>query len=240
MTNKVIFKQLVICSLLSIVILAILHYTSIDRQVQNWLYDFDKHQWIIYQNQLLHNLLYIGPRKTLIVFGLVILFCIIFSFTQKGLKLKSYCSGLNIVFFSIILVTSSVGGLKFLTDRPCPRDFSIYNGKIPYYQLLSERHSENTKRYRCFPAGHASGGFALLSLYFLFKGLGKKRIGLILGLTTGWVTGLYKMMIGDHFIGDTVMSMLVAWMVILFIVAVSNLWDQYRMGRQLKYQVVAG
>jgi membrane-associated PAP2 superfamily phosphatase len=69
----------------------------------------------------------------------------------------------------------------------------------------------------CFPAAHASGGFALLSLFFLFKTRKNKMLALAAAMTTGWTTGLYKMLIGDHFLSHTIVTMLLAWLIILII-----------------------
>jgi membrane-associated PAP2 superfamily phosphatase len=71
-------------------------------------------------------------------------------------------------------------------------------------------------------AGHASGGFALLSLFFLFK-TARKSIGVVLfALTIGWSMGLYKMAIGDHFLSHTIITMLIAWLIILIVYKSTN------------------
>ena len=36
---------------------------------------------------------------------------------------------------------------------------------------------------------------------------------------TGWITGLYKMMNGDHFLSHTVTTMLLAW-ILIFLVSI--------------------
>jgi len=69
----------------------------------------------------------------------------------------------------------------------------------------------------CWPAGHASGGFALLSLFFLFKTKKNRYIALIGALTVGWSMGVYKMLIGDHFLSHTILTMILAWLIVLVI-----------------------
>ncbi|WP_181892423.1 phosphatase PAP2 family protein [Campylobacter sputorum] len=44
-----------------------------------------------------------------------------------------------------------------------------------------------------------------------------KAVVFVLALTLGWTMGLYKMMIGDHFLSHTIVSMLMAWLEILII-----------------------
>jgi membrane-associated PAP2 superfamily phosphatase len=79
----------------------------------------------------------------------------------------------------------------------------------------------------CWPAGHASGGFALLSLFFLFKSRRNKIFALIFGLSVGWMMGLYKMLIGDHFLSHTIITMILAWLIILVIAKIVNKKESY-------------
>jgi membrane-associated PAP2 superfamily phosphatase len=82
------------------------------------------------------------------------------------------------------------------------------------------------KRQRCFPAAHASGGFALLSLYFLFKKRRNRRLALGFALTLGWLMGGYKMVVGDHFISHTLITMELAWLLINFVAFFENyIWS---------------
>lgn len=75
-----------------------------------------------------------------------------------------------------------------------------------------------TENIRCYHAGHASGGFALISLVFLFKSKRNKVIAAVSALAIGWSMGLYKMLIGDHFLSHTIVTMLLAWLTILIVV----------------------
>jgi membrane-associated PAP2 superfamily phosphatase len=125
-----------------------------------------------------------------------------------------------ILIFSAILIPVIVGTLKKETNMPCPKDEINYNGvypRIAVWEQYSEEFKLHHNNSRCWPAGHASGGFALLSLFFLFKKRRNKFIGLGIGLITGWSMGLYKMIIGDHFLSHTVITMVLAWLIILLI-----------------------
>ncbi|HRM99840.1 MAG TPA: phosphatase PAP2 family protein, partial [Aliarcobacter cryaerophilus] len=68
-----------------------------------------------------------------------------------------------------------------------------------------------------WPAGHATMGFSLMSLYFLFKKPRNQKIALAFGVTVGVLTGGYKILIGDHFLSHTIVTMILAWLVILII-----------------------
>ncbi|KAB7890023.1 PAP2 family protein, partial [Poseidonibacter ostreae] len=41
-------------------------------------------------------------------------------------------------------------------------------------------------------------------------------------LTVGWSMGTYKMLIGDHFLSHTIITMLIAWLLVLIIYKIIN------------------
>ena len=122
-----------------------------------------------------------------------------------------------IIVLSGIFVPVIVGGLKKVTNMPCPKNEIYYGGAYPSVKVWEPYPEKFQKcsKICCFPAGHASGGFALLSLFFLFKRRRNKIIAVGVALTVGWSMGLYKMMIGDHFLSHTVITMILAWLIIL-------------------------
>lgn len=124
------------------------------------------------------------------------------------------------ILVALISVPLCVASLKTLTNMPCPVDIQIYGGNVPNVGLL-ERYPEDSKpanRQRCFPAAHASGGFALMALPLLFLGVRSKRIALACGVSSGCIMGGYKMLIGDHFLSHTIISMLLAWLIVQILV----------------------
>lgn len=125
-----------------------------------------------------------------------------------------------IVILSAIIIPLFIGYLKKETNMPCPKQEIQYGGFYPRTTVW-EKYPDNffLKPYRskCWPAGHASGGFALMSLFFLFHKKRNKYIGLVTGVVVGWSMGLYKMLIGDHFFSHTAITMILAWFLILMI-----------------------
>ena len=115
------------------------------------------------------------------------------------------------------LIPAIIGFLKVLTNVPCPCDSIYFGGNYPYVRVLDLMPQEILKKFQCYPAGHASGGFALMSLFFLFKTEKNKTIALILSLIIGWSMGIYKMLIGHHYLSHTVITMILSWLLILII-----------------------
>jgi membrane-associated PAP2 superfamily phosphatase len=153
---------------------------------------------------------YDGIKKLLIAIGVLFLF----AFFMK--KFKEYKKGILIVVLSAIIIPVFIGFLKRETNMPCPKNVVRYGGVYPKTKVWEHYPKGFHKpRIKCWPAGHASGGFALMSLFFLFKRKRNKIIGLLVGISIGWAMGIYKMMIGDHFLSHTILTMLIAWLIIL-------------------------
>ena len=72
-----------------------------------------------------------------------------------------------------------------------------------------------TRRGRGFPAGHASGGFALVALAGLAATRRSRRIALAIGLALGTMMGIYQMLKGAHYLSHTLITALFCWIVFL-------------------------
>jgi len=211
-------KQIIITTTLLIVTIIFFGLIPIDGFVEDKFYNPLTHSWILDRDlQPYKFIFYDGIKKLLILFALLFLGSLIF--LRKNHIIKSYKRGIIVVLLSAIFVPLIVGGLKKVTNMPCPKNEISYGGVYPSTKVW-ESYPKEFKRCNkicCFPAGHASGGFALLSLFFLFKSRRNKILAIVGGLTIGWSMGLYKMLIGDHFLSHTVITMILAWLIILLI-----------------------
>jgi len=205
--------------ILLVIDLITFQFTTLDLAVQDLFYNFYNSSWLLSNkdNWILHFILYSGEKKLILIFGISVVLALIFF--RKNKMVSDYKSGLMIVAFSLIVVPFTVGQLKGSTNMPCPCQLERYGGKFMESKLFSCYPSDfiQPEKAKCYPAGHASGGFALMGLYFLFKTKRNKRLALAGAFLTGWVTGLYKMMIGDHFLSHTITTMLLAWILIFLV-----------------------
>jgi membrane-associated PAP2 superfamily phosphatase len=189
--------------------------------MNNWVQDFfynpELKEWMIDRNnKILDLILYSGIKKLFIVIILFLIFALIFMRKKKWVGDNK--RGLSIVVASCLIIPLTVGALKATTNMPCPNQLNEYGGKYNDIGLFETLPLDNSRAStRCYPAGHASGGFALLSLLFLFNTRRAKVITLTSVMIFGWTTANYKMLIGDHFIGHTIITMLLAWWLILII-----------------------
>ena len=211
-------KQLIVTIILLVVTILFFEYSNVDVWVENLFYNSATHTWIIDRdNKILKVIFYTGIKKLLIAIAVMMLFALMVFRNSK--IIKEYKKGLAIVVLSAIFVPVVVGGLKAVTNTPCPKNTDIYGGSYPEVKVLDSypKNFHQKGKIKCWPAGHASGGFALLSLFFLFKSGKNKKRAIVLAMLVGWSMGLYKMMIGDHYLSHTIVTMLLAWLIVIII-----------------------
>ena len=214
---------LLFCALIATILF--FETTSADVVVQRWLFDAEIDSWIIDRDQpWLRFIFYDGVKK--LYFGIVIIFSVlIFSPSLARFGLPVACAKsfdqqtLKVILVSLILIPLFVNGLKAVTNVPCPKDLALFGGNYPHITLFRGYPPEFLQQgpIRCYPAGHASGGFALMALSLLGKTRRAQTTIASAACILGWVVGLYKMGIGDHFLGHTAVTMLIAMIVILLV-----------------------
>ena len=212
-------KQIVITAFLLIAVIALFQFSNLDIFVQSFFYNFDKKNWLIDKDEpILKFFFYDGIKNLLLLFGVAILLSLIFF--RKNSLIQEYKKGLIIVLLSAIFVPVIIGSLKAITNTPCPCNIVYFNGTYPEKKVFDSYPKDfvQKSKVKCWPAGHASGGFALMALFFLFKTPKNQKRALVAALIIAWSMGTYKMLLGDHFISHTVITMLMAWLIILIIV----------------------
>ncbi len=209
-------RQLALAAILLLLTLLLFETSGLDLWLQDFFYRTDSHRWLIHKDDPIPRLIfYTGAKRIIILFGVLTL--IAFGLSFKRSALVPYRQRLLMVTLSVILVPAIVAGSKNITNVHCPWATDRYGGDQPYVKVL-ERYppGDYTRRTgKCFPAGHPTGGFALMSLFFVFTSPAARRRGLALGLAMGWIMGIFQMLKGAHFLSHVIFSMIASWMVIL-------------------------
>ena len=130
---------------------------------------------------------------------------------------------------SLALSIAAIGLLKLVTNVDCPWDLREFGGRYPYVALFGHR-PDLLRAGRCFPAAHASSGYALFALYFLARERSRRwaKVGMACALLVGAAFGLAQQSRGAHFLSHDVWSAFLVWMISLTIYAVAfraRLWD---------------
>jgi membrane-associated PAP2 superfamily phosphatase len=120
------------------------------------------------------------------------------------------------VFVAMVISTSIISILKHISNHACPWDLLFYGGTQPLIPLFGNLPIGAVPGH-CFPGGHASGGFALIAIYFGFRDSLPKlaKVGLILGLVLGFAMGWGQMMRGAHFMSHNLWTAWVVWVILL-------------------------
>lgn len=216
-------KQIIITATILIAVIALFQFSHLDIFVQSFFYNFDSKSWLIDKDEpILKFFLYDGMKIFLILIAVAILFSLIF--LRKKKIIQEYKKGLIIVLLSAIFIPLMIGSLKAISNTPCPCNIVNFDGIYPDIKVFDSYPKDfvQPSKAKCWPAGHASGGFALMAFFFLFKTQLNKKRALGVALVVGWSMGLYKMLLGDHFLSHTIITMIMAWLIILIIVKLTQ------------------
>lgn len=198
-------------------VLALGELTAVDLAVQDLFFDFSTGRWAIDSAAPVPRFFFYRlPKLVVAVFGLGLLGWAVYGVRAREKPRLLPPKEALFLFTALAVVPLLIGFGKQVTGVYCPCEIERYGGEMPYVRLFETVPPEivAVKRGRCFPAAHASGGFALMAFAFI----GARRLrNALWGLGWGWILGLYQMARGVHYLSHTVVSMLVAWLLILLI-----------------------
>ncbi len=192
--------------------LCLINFTDLDVKIQNYFFNFETKTWLIDKDEPIKKFIFYKFPKILL--GVVILFCLVA--TILGFKKKSPTRHkFFLIFLGLVLIPAIGGNIKKFTNVYCPNQLEIYSGERPYVKIFDQYPAGFTqiKRAQCFPGGHSVTGFVLFILFFALQKKSHKFLGLFAGFFFGWLLGIYQMMKGAHFFGDTLVSMLVCFLI---------------------------
>jgi membrane-associated PAP2 superfamily phosphatase len=205
----------IIAPLLLLLALLAVESTSIDRDVSLWFFDTGTRSFPLRNDFLFDTVLHHWAKYAVILATGVAGILTLLTWVVPALKPKRKL--LLFVVMAMTLAPVAVTSLKQLTDRPCPWDLVEFGGSMPYTPLFQQRNLPHA-RGLCFPAGHASTGFALMAFYFAAFRERRYRLAralLFLGMLTGLLLGLGRIAQGAHFVSHVLWAGLVCWLVML-------------------------
>jgi len=131
-------------------------------------------------------------------------------------RFRSLRAGAGYVVLGLVLVTSTVGGLKQVTGVDCPRDVAGFGGNRAYAPLLADP-PDGHARGHCYPGAHASSGFALMAFYFALRDRRPRLARRLLAgaIATGVVFSIGQQARGAHFLSHDLTSAAIAWFLLL-------------------------
>jgi len=197
--------------------LILFEVTNIDLWLQDHFYDETARRWIVNEKEPVGRaIFYNGPKALVWIIALTVLTFAAgparwrdrFEFKRRGLWLAVL----------VIATVPALAGLgKKYTNTFCPSEIRRYGGDVAYAKLCEPYPADDrpVRRGGCFPAGHASGGFAMLGLVAIRATRRWRNGAIAFALGLGWWMGTYQMLKGAHYLSHTITTMLVAWIVVL-------------------------
>lgn len=192
-----------------------------DSFVATKIYALQGGEWALNDHWVTNNLIHKGGKylSTLTVVAAIILYMyLLVSSNDQYIKWRK--PFVYLILASLTSVTL-VSLLKIITNMDCPWNLIQFGGDRPFVGLIEMRPRE-MENGKCFPAGHASSGYAWVSLYFFFRmTIPKYRwLGLSCGLFTGLIFGISQQLRGAHFVSHDIATLSVCWITaLLFYIA---------------------
>lgn len=197
---------IIACSALIFLALRLINDTDIDIKIQQYFFNFETKTWLVDRDEPVKKFFFYNLPKILL--GVSMVFCLVKCFLAQNRR------KFLLIIIGLVLIPTIAGSIKRFTNIYCPCQLEIYDGHYPYVKIL-ESYPQNfvqEKRGKCFPAGHAVTGFALFILFFALEKKSHKFLGFFAAIIFGWILSFYQMAKGVHFFGDSLVSMLVCFL----------------------------
>lgn len=191
-----------------------LERSGFDLMLADRLYALQGGNWSLKEHFLTSVVLHRWGRNLLALCWLAVVVAAIAA--NWSMRLRPYRRGLWYLALVLAVAPGLVNLLKGITHVDCPWDLQRYGGAVPYVPLFSAH--PGTFRYgQCFPSAHASGGFALLGLYFFARrhAPSARWIALGVALGIGTIYGFAQQLRGAHFLSHDLWALAVCWLTAL-------------------------
>lgn len=189
-------------------------FTPLDLRLQDRFYTNGR-WWVDGAEPVGRAFFYTGPKVALIAVAITLVALVCgpvrwrAALAARGWRLER--KYLLLALAGAALVPITVGQLKKTSGVFCPSELLRYGATAPCLRPFSrELCVDNTPRGHCWPAGHASGGFALLALAPLAVSARRRALMVGLALGAGWSMGLYQVFKGAHFLSHTFVTWFIA------------------------------
>lgn len=196
--------------LFSLAILSIaIELGDVDRLMADYFYAIQGNSWAWKDSWLTEVFFHKGGRSASIVLALISLVLLGLSFFN--LTLAAHKKPLLYLFLATAGSSLLIGFLKSSLAISCPWEFDRYGGQLGYSSAVEQLLIRNGAG--CFPAGHASAGYAWISSYFfgLYYQSRWRWVGLGASMIAGAVFGFVQQIRGAHFISHDLWTLAICW-----------------------------
>lgn len=158
---------------------------------------------------LFANVLHKGARW--LAWGIAVLLCVGVWFPVRWLDALPFRRRLQLAASALLCVTL-ISSIKAASNTSCPWSLAEFGGLARYVSHWSLSVTDGGSG-GCFPAGHASAGFAFIGGYFAFRHDAPRmaRSWLALSLIAGLVLGISQQVRGAHYMSHTLWTGWLCW-----------------------------
>ncbi|MBI5431455.1 MAG: phosphatase PAP2 family protein [Planctomycetes bacterium] len=201
---------------LAALVFCVFEFTDLDLAISDRFYSTERHKFPLRYNRWIEAILHEGAKYPIIAIGggSLVLFGASFWFE----RVRRHRWTFLFVALCVGLGPFLIGSLKHSSFKHCPYDLEMYGGYATYTKLLDPA-IPGEKPGGCFPGGHASGGFALMSLYFVWFRTQPRRArwAWLAALVYGNVLGFSRVVQGAHFVSHHLWTALIVWAICLLL-----------------------
>ncbi len=183
-----------------------------DQWLADQLYRWQGGRWALKDAWWTSHLLHKGGRNLSTLAALLVLCALLRASVDA--RWHALRKPLLYLLLAVAVSTGVVALLKSWTQMDCPWDLERYGGLRPFIGLLQAR-PLTLGHAACFPAGHASAGYAWVALYFFMlqvKPQWRWR-ALSSALLIGAAFGAAQQLRGAHFLSHDLWSLAISWAV---------------------------
>jgi membrane-associated PAP2 superfamily phosphatase len=199
---------------IAVVVLGVFESTNLDRRIEDLFYDPVAGRFPHRVRWLLETVFHDFGRLSVIALGVGLFAAFLLSWRRPALL--PWRRALLYGVLCLVICPVTIAQIKQNTVIHCPRKLDIYGGSAPYVRLF-DAVPAGLDPGHCWPGGHSSGGFAMMSLYFVFRRRKPRiaRLWLIGGFTYGFVLGFGRVVQGSHFVSHNLWAALFCWSISL-------------------------
>ena len=204
----------------SLLLLLIWDYSSLDLAMAHWFgsangFPLESH-WL--WRQLLHDDVRLWP-------WVLELYLLVGMFVPLGSLRRLPMARRVQLALTTLAALLTVSTIKLYSQTSCPWDLQAFGGVATYVSHWAWGIRDGGTG-GCFPAGHASAGFAFLGGFFAFRHVlpGTARRWLAGAMLVGLVFGLAQQVRGAHYMSHTLWTAWLCWAVAAGVDAAVSQW----------------
>ena len=206
-------------AVIAVILVVIDLTTDSDRAITRYVFDAHADAFPLRNDFWIEVVMHHWAKYAVVTLGALVIGALLLSYVLPALAAQRRI--LVFVALALMLAPLSVSVGKALSPKHCPWDIDEFGGLVPYTRIFQAPVADVPAGH-CFPAGHASTGFALMAFYFVAyaQRMAKTaRTALAAAIIAGLLLGWGRVLQGAHFVSHVMWAGLLCWLVMVALYA---------------------